>query len=370
MNYAMMIKPASGHCNLRCKYCFYMDECNNRTASTTGIMSNQDATNLVRIVLNQLTDDDTMHFAFQGGEPTLAGLDFFRTFVEAVHAHRLRKAVSFAIQTNGFTIDDAWANFFSKHHFLVGLSLDGPQHYHDSNRVDLNGRGTFQHILHAKNLFVKHGVSYNILTVLTDQIARHPQEIWNFLHKFDIQYIQFVPCLAELDGADPNRSSLSPMRFASFYTTLLPLWAKALYSGQYISIKFFDDLFNLVLNHNCTACGLTGRCTIQLIIEANGDVYPCDFYALDEWKLGNIYTAPLETLLHSSLGETFVERPRTTSLLCESCSFHNICGGGCPRMQRSMYLNDTVSMCGYKTFLENCRDEIDRIAQFLVHSKM
>ncbi len=365
MQYNIMIKPASGHCNLRCKYCFYIDECNLRDEYSMGMMTTHDATALVNQVLGQLAPSDAINFAFQGGEPTLAGLAYFEAFVAAVSAHPFAGTVSYALQTNGYVIDAQWAAFLHQHNFLVGLSLDGPAQYHDANRVNTQGEGTFAQIIKVKKLLDTHKVEYNILTVLTERAARHPKEYWNFIVKNKIQFIQFVPCLAELSGGSSGGSALSPARFASFYTALFPLWADELMRGHYISIKFFDDFYNLLLHRNCTACGFTGRCNIQLIVEADGGVYPCDFYVLDEWKLGNIYHDSLHRLQTGAKADAFLQRPRTGGTLCESCKYRNLCGGGCPRMKTAMYLDEAKNTCGYKAFLDNCHTQLDQVAGYL-----
>ncbi|MFI3169098.1 MAG: SPASM domain-containing protein [Faecalibacterium sp.] len=366
MQYSIMIKPASGHCNLRCKYCFYIDECNMRDEYSMGMMRPADAEILVDRVLDQLSPQDSITFAFQGGEPTLAGISYFESFTTAVKRHSFTGQVHYALQTNGFVIDKEWAIFLHQHNFLVGLSLDGPAQYHDANRVDIHGEGTHGQIIKVKRLFDTYKVEYNILTVLTERAARHPQEYWNFILKNKIRYIQFVPCLAELSGENANKSALTPQRFASFYSALFPLWAKELMQGNYISVKFFDDLFNLLLHRNCTACGFTGHCNIQLIVEANGSVYPCDFYVLDEWKLGNIYQDTLESLKSCDKGKAFLQRSRTDGLICKTCKYRNFCGGGCPRMEHAMHLTAEKTFCGYKSFLDQCYPLIDQVAQYLV----
>ncbi len=365
MQYSVMIKPASGHCNLRCKYCFYIDECNIRGEYSMGMMTPEDARKLVKQVLGQLSPSDSINFAFQGGEPTLAGLPYFEAFVAAVREHPFAGSVTYALQTNGYVIDTAWATFLHIHNFLVGLSIDGPAQYHDANRVNRKGEGTYTQIIKVKKLLDAHKVEYNVLTVLTERAARHPKEYWNFILKNKIQYIQFVPCLSELSGGDSGGSALSPARFASFYSALFPLWASELMQGHYVSVKFFDDFYNLLLKRNCTACGFTGRCNIQLIVEADGSVYPCDFYVLDEWKLGNIYTDSLNALRSCEKGNEFLQRPRTGGALCDACKYRNLCGGGCPRMKTSMYLDETKNLCGYKEFIDRNRDQIDAVARYL-----
>ncbi len=362
-HFSLMIKPASALCNMRCRYCFYADVSSLREVRSFGMMQPEVAEGIIARVYETLEDGDAVSFAFQGGEPTLAGLAYFEHFVAAVAQQTKKITVHYALQTNGLLLDDAWCAFLAKHNFLVGVSMDGAAAMHDENRIDAEGKGTFSRVMAAKNRLEKFGVEYNILWVLTNHHARYPQKVWNFLRAQNIKYVQFIPCLAELNATAPSAYALTPQRFASFYTQLFTLWVQAFDKGEYISVKFFDDVFNLLMKHSVTACGFTGQCQAQYVVEADGSVYPCDFYVLDEWRMGFLHETTPDVLAETDTVQRFLQRPRTDSALCQSCRYHNFCGGGCPRMKNSVYLAQEENFCGYRTFLDDCAAEIERVIQ-------
>lgn len=358
---SVMLKPASSLCNLRCRYCFYAKVSDSREIRSFGVMARDTAAKIIENIFSRLETGDAAHLAFQGGEPTLAGLDFFRFFVSEVERVRGKVEVSYALQTNGTLLDEDWCRFFKEHRFLIGLSLDAMQAIHDQNRVDASGKGTYGRILAAKTLLEKHGVEYNVLTVLTNALARHPQQVWSWLCRENIRYVQFIPCLGELDGG-ATRFSLSPERFASFYTQLFRLWSADLEKGRYRSVKLFDDLVNLLVDGSRNACGLTGQCMPQIVVEADGSVYPCDFYALDEYRVGNLAEEPVDAIYTKAAMAAFRARPTGALKLCESCPYASICGGGCPRMRREVCGAPDARSCGYQAFLAPCLSELRRIA--------
>lgn len=364
----ILIKPASSLCNMRCTYCFYADVSAHRNIRSYGIMSTETADRLVRNVFENLHDGDEITFSFQGGEPTLAGLDFFIGFVSAVEQFHRSVPYHFTIQTNGLLIDESWCRFLAEKKFLTGLSLDGDRQFHDVFRINERGGGTFERIMQTKKLLDRFHVEYNILTVLTNTLADSPRKVWNFIKHTGIRYIQFIPCLDDLEHSGRQSAALGPRQFASFYNVLFPLWKRDMEQGKYISVKFFDDLFNLLTRHIVSACGFTGICQPQLVVEADGSVYPCDFYVLDKWKTGNITTDSIGKLISCGTAKVFTERGRTTSELCKKCSYHSFCGGGCPRMKNSMYLNKKETYCGYRDFLESNAAEIEEAARFLTNA--
>ncbi len=364
--YHVLIKPASSLCNLRCKYCFYADISHVRDVKSYGLMSPAVAEKVIGNVFASLRDGDSVNLAFQGGEPTMAGLDFFRRFValvqEARQHHGASVQIQYALQTNGILLDEEWCIFLRENRFLVGLSLDGDAALHNQNRVDEKGKGSFSQVMNAKRLMDLHKVEYNILCVLTNHIARYPQKIWHFLKEQQIGYVQFIPCLSELEREDPSPYALTPERFASFYTELLRLWAEELRKGRFISVKLFDDILNLLLRRQVTACGFTGQCQRQIVVEADGSVFPCDFYAIDQWRLGNLAERTLEELLDNERAGAFLARPRAQREICRGCKWAKICGGGCPRMGDNMYVTPDGKACGYRDFLTRNADAINRVA--------
>jgi uncharacterized protein len=197
---SLLIKPAAGLCNIRCAYCFYRDLSESRANK---IMTRETAGTLIGRALDSGAEYIT--FAFQGGEPTLAGLDFFEYFVNSVNERNIKKIkINYAIQTNGIILNQDFANFFKKNNFLAGLSVDGTKDIHDFFRTDLNGGETFTKILKCADLFDRTGVDYNILTVVTAQVAKHIEKIYNFYKKRGFVYLQFITCLDPLDRKEPD----------------------------------------------------------------------------------------------------------------------------------------------------------------------
>ena len=272
---SLLIKPASSMCNMRCRYCFYADEAESRETASYGLMSEDTARRVLSAAASELKSGDCLSIAFQGGEPTLAGIDFFRSFFRMGDELLPGISLNWAFQTNGLVLDDAWCALLRERNVLVGLPVDGGAEIHNANRPDAAGKGTYARVHAAMECLRTHGVQFNILSVLTAGMARHPTAAWNWLKRERVDYVQFIPCLDRLEAETPSPYALTPARFQSFYRQLFPLWKKHLEEGGFVSVKFFDDLINLYLGGHATACGMTGRCAIQYVVEANGDVFPC-----------------------------------------------------------------------------------------------
>lgn len=358
---SVLIKPASSLCQLRCKYCFYANVSSLREVKSYGKMKLDTAQKLIDNVYKDLEDGDELSIAFQGGEPTLAGLKFFESFVAYLREQSKKVQVNFAIQTNGILINEKWCQFLKENHFLVGLSIDGNETYHNLYRVDDHQKGTYSRVLQAKELFDEYSIDYNVLCVLTNPLAKEAKKVFRFLLDHHIEYVQFIPCLNDLESTERNEYALTPKRFASFYKQLLHLWIQELEEGNYISIKLFDDVFNLLVNHQVNACGLTGHCGVQYVIEADGSVYPCDFYVLDEYRLGYIQEETLKELFNKENAMKFICSRQELPSYCLSCPYKALCGGGCKRMEDAMYVNKENNFCGYQTFLKDFLNNLEKI---------
>ena len=367
-NLNMMIKPTSSNCNLSCKYCFYHSLTESRKIKSYGYM---DIDLLEKIVKKGLAySNKTCTFAFQGGEPTLVGLNFYKKLIEFELKYNYKNLLIVnAIQTNGIKIDEKWAKFLSKNRFLVGISLDGPKEIHDTNRIDNQGKGTFKKVMEAINLLNKYKVEYNILTVVTSLVARHTNKVYNFFKQHSFRYLQFIPCLNPLNGEREEKSySLKPDRYAYFLKTLFDLWYDDISKGNIISIQYFDNLLGLLMGYKPEVCGMTGQCTCQFIIESNGGVYPCDFYVIDQWYLGNIKELKFDELLDSINSKRFVEVSKYISPECKSCKWFYLCKGGCRRW-REPFINKkprlNILCSAYQEFFEYAEDRLIKIANQL-----
>jgi len=312
--------------------------------------------------------DGFITFAFQGGEPTLRGLDFFKKFIELVNIYNTKNIkLNFAIQTNGMLVDSIWAEFFATNNFLVGLSLDGYKETNDINRVDPEGRATFKNIVTASQILSKHNVEYNILCVVTKPVAKHGVKIYNFFKSKGFRYIQFIPCLDAL-GKDKEKApfSLTANDYGRFLMNIFDLWYKDIVEGNYVSIRLFDNLINMIKGYPPESCDMKGECTKGTVIEADGSMYPCDFYVLDEWRMGNLMSENFEELLSKPKMDEFVEISRNINPECKECEYYMLCRGGCRRHKEKSPDSDALTnmFCqSYKMFYKHAIDKLKYIAQ-------
>ena len=285
-----MMKPASSNCNLRCKYCFYNDLSSHREMPSRGIMSQDTLRNILKKAFDFAGDDKVM-LSFQGGEPLLAGKEFFKTVHALIRELNVRKCpVYIGIQTNGTLIDDEWCGIFKRGGYLVGLSLDGDE-IADSLRIDANGEPTFQRVLAAAKLMQKHGVEFNILTVLTKQVAQRIDRIYAFFKKQGFRHLQFIPmlkplrldengkpiCACEYSTPFPSEEEnyvMSGEDYAYFLKKCFSLYLKDFVDGKYTSIRQFDNFVRLAHHEIPEQCGMDGHCCHQFVIEGDGEVYP------------------------------------------------------------------------------------------------
>lgn len=301
----VLIKPASSACNMTCAYCFYRDVASHRQEGFQGMLSPRLMEEVVAGAMEFA--EHSCSFLFQGGEPTLAGLDFYRQVVELVKKHEKPGVkVSYAIQTNAFRLDEEWCAFFKEHDFLVGVSLDGPAELHNLNRTDPAQNGTFNDVMRSVALLKKHGVTFNILCVLTGKNARSIERIYRFFRKQGLDHIQFIPCLEPL-GQERGRERyhLSVEEYGEFLIRVFDLWFQDLLSGQYVSIRHIDNWLQILLGGQPEACGMVGRCSIQFVVEGDGGVYPCDFYVLDELRLGTVGENSFAEMAQSAAARQF-----------------------------------------------------------------
>ena len=352
MHKSYLIKPASSLCNMNCKYCFYADVSSIREISNYGIMSEETVDCIIKQAL-EISDEIT--FAFQGGEPTMAGIDYFKKFVARVNFLKQNQKIHYSIQTNGLLINDEWIELFKSNHFLVGLSIDGYKNNHDSIRIQ-GYNGTFDRIMKTLKLLQNASIDYNVLTVLTNELAKHPKTLYEFYKKNHIKYVQIIPCLPEI-SQNNGKYSLTPKNYYLFFITLFKLWKKDLESGKYISISLFDQLVSIFSNKMPSMCGMLGKCQIQNIIEANGNVYPCDFYCVDEYLMGNVH----EMKMNEMVCKHFFNSEKRVCQLCGRCKFRKICNGNCKRMNVTYF---TKTYCGYQQFLEETYKDFYMITNF------
>lgn len=328
---SLLIKPASGMCNLRCRYCFYRELMSDSTTENT-VMTADTLEAAVRSAFE--TADRHVSFAFQGGEPLLAGLDFFREFIRLEERYA-RRGVSYehSIQTNGTLITPEWADFLGKNGFLIGVSVDGTEALHDSNRVDERGKGSFAAVKRGVRLLREAGAAVNALCVVTGALASQAERVYESLKSMGFEYLQFIPCMDPL-GQERGRMpySLSPSEYAQFLCELFELWYRDWASQRYVSVRQLDDCVHLLAGLPASSCAACGLCGEYIVVEADGSAYPCDFYVLEQTRTGNVNTDGFEAILSSGVQKSFISAGRVRPEECGSCAFSAACGnGGCRR---------------------------------------
>ena len=347
--FSMLIKPASSLCNLRCRYCFYCDVAENRDIPSYGVMNEETMNLLIDKTLAFFHEETTITFAFQGGEPTVAGLDYFKRFIRRVNLKKKNyHHICYSLQTNGTLLNDEWITLLRQNHFLVGVSLDSYQSQHDAMRPDAQGQGTFQRIMENIEKLKKAKVDFNILSVLTRQMAQHPKEVFDFYARNQLDYIQLIPCLPPLE-TDNDPYSLRPHDFFQFYDTFFECWLQELKKGHYISVTLFDNVIPLFAGVPAQQCGFMGFCSMQFVVESDGGIYPCDFYVLDQYKIGNIHEMEIDEIMKSQKAQSFLKEPHRTTPLCKTCRYYRLCRGQC-RRQNICYFDEEY--CGYQQFLK------------------
>ncbi len=359
--FTALVKPASSACNMRCRYCFYADEARSRAVANYGMMSLDTLECLVKKALTYAAGP--VSFAFQGGEPTLAGLDFYRALMEMEKKYNARRLpVANAIQTNGLLIDDEWAAFLRENRFLVGLSLDGYGALHDALRPDAAGDGTFARACRAAEVMAKREVDFNILCVVSGPVARHGEKVYRYFRKRHFDYLQFIPCLDPLDGA-PGEWSLSAEDYGRFLRETFALYYDDFMAGRPVSVRQFDNYVGMLLGRPPESCGMSGVCASYFTVEGDGSVYPCDFYVLDEWKMGNVREDSIEAMASSEAARRFVDVSRPINEKCAACRWLSLCRGGCRRNREPVSENALNQFCpAYQAFFEYAYEGLRRIA--------
>lgn len=327
---SILIKPASAVCNLDCAYCFYLDrEADPYKELPARRMTDETLERLVDSYLFYSYPNST--FAFQGGEPTLAGLPFFEKLVSLQqHYGRNGQNVSNSLQTNATLINDDWCRLFREYNFLLGVSLDGPQEIHDLYRFNKEGRGTWKRVMEGVETLKKNNVEFNILCVLNNANVRKPKELYRFFRGLGIENVQYIP-LAEFDkDGKPLPFTISAEEYGQFLVETFDLWWP---ERRKVRVRFFDNLAESLAGLKPGSCTLHELCDSYVVVEYNGDVYPCDFFVEKDWKLGNINLDSWAEIARKQKRYSFATKKTLAHPECQRCEFKSICHGGCPKFR-------------------------------------
>ncbi|QSO47489.1 anaerobic sulfatase maturase [Alicyclobacillus mengziensis] len=325
----VMWKTVSEDCNLACDYCYY-----SRVGGKIGPKITRIEPEVLEKFIREYMDicQGQASFAWQGGEPMLAGLEFFETVVslQAKYA-RPNTVVSNAIQTNATLMNEEWARFFKRYNFLVGVSLDGPKEVHDVRRVTRSGAGSFDRVMRGVEHLRHTGVDFNILTVIHEGNVNKARELMDFYEQENFRYVQFIPAMdfRAQETSKPPKYLITPEEYGQFLCDAFDIWYN---DGQpKTSVRFFDNMLSVYLHREAESCIHRKLCPTTLILEQNGDAYPCDFYISDNYKVGNVGVDSLTDILGNIVYEKFLSMKPTLPEKCVTCEFNRFCHGGCPR---------------------------------------
>lgn len=366
----ILMKPASGLCNMRCRYCFYADEMENRSQASYGVMQPETLENVIRKVLDFA--DGSCTIAFQGGEPTLAGLDFYRRCLELEDKYNRKNVkIEHALQTNGYLLDPQWCSFFAEHRFLIGLSVDGIKATHDAYRRDAEGKETYFHTLKAAALLKEAGAEFNVLTVVNGKTAPKIGRIYENYRKLGFRWQQYIACLDPVRERQGEQDySLTAGVYGRFLIDLFELWYLDLCKGQQPYIRQFENYVGILMGQIPESCEQRGVCSFHNVVEADGSVYPCDFYCMDEYRVGNLNEDSFEDLQKRLLESGFLQVSTEPEPQCAECSYFGICRGGCRRHREQVEklasdrgLGRNYFCQSYKMFFDACLPRLQEIAR-------
>lgn len=329
---SILVKPAGPDCNLGCTYCFYLEKAELFKKTSVHRMDDEVLETLIRQGLSQSGRE--ISFTWQGGEPTLAGLDFFKKVVMYERMYGQGKIVGNGLQTNGTKLTKEWAEFLASYDFLVGLSLDGPEHIHNHYRVTKGDKPTWDRVMESLELLQNHNVAVNAMCCITDYSSDYAEELYEFYKSVGLDWMQFIP-VVETDKENPNKAapfSLTAQKYAQFLKTLFDLWINDFENGEPTThIRNFDSLFYTYVDLPSPECTLLPECGVYPTVEHNGNVYSCDFFVENKWKLGNIKYASLIDMLNSKKQKQFGLMKRNLPQKCNGCKWYKHCFGGCTK---------------------------------------
>ncbi len=331
-SFHVMTKPIGPLCNLDCKYCFYLEKEALFPSDENFKMNDEVLETYVRKYI-QSQNTPEIQFAWQGGEPTLMGLDFFRKVTALQRQYANGRPVHNAFQTNGTNLDDEWCEFFAREKFLIGLSLDGPKHIHNRYRVDKGGAGSHERVMNALRTLKKWRVEFNTLTCVTRQSPDEAVEIYDFLKQQGVQFMQFIPIVERIDGLEGSAVtswSVSSEGFGDFLNAIFDEWIKADIGRIFVNI--FDVMLSAWSGMEPGLCTFARRCGQAVAMEHDGGVYSCDHYVYPSHFLGNIMDISLEEMIYSPAQVKFGnDKWDALPKVCRECDFLFACNGECPK---------------------------------------
>ena len=385
----LLAKPAGPACNLNCEYCFYLEKQALFGAGENYRMSDEV---LTAYITKYITSQPApvVEFVWQGGEPTLLGLEFFNKVIMIQKPFAGRKTITNSIQTNGTLLTDEWCKFLKDNNFLVGISLDGPETIHDRYRRRRDGAGSFADVMRGLKLLQKHGVNYNVMAGVARETAQQPRTVYNFFKNEGVEFIQFTPIVERLPNACSKQYGLRlaspavpgdceqhagvtpwsvvPEEYGDFLIDIYEEWVHR--DVGTIFVMNFEWALNAWIGNPSPVCIHAHQCGRSLVIEHNGDVYSCDHYVYPQYRLGNIITGDLPAMVEKSLSlGCGIAKETALPRSCRECDVLAACRGGCPKHRfalSSVYEPGLQYLCaGYKTFFVHIRKYLQVMTQLL-----
>jgi uncharacterized protein len=300
-------------------------------------------------------------FCWQGGEPTLAGLDFYRDAVKYQELFSVSgQIVKNNFQTNCILINEEWAKFLARYNFLVGVSFDGPPNLHNFYRQNHEGRDTYKHVLKGIDFLQRYSVDFNILVLLNNLNIRNPKKLYRFLLKQGFRFIQFIPCVERnKNTGEITNFSITPEQYGQFLCEIFDEWT--INEVPQVYIRDFDEILISYVTGNTPSCVFSKECGSYVVIEYNGDVYPCDFFVEPYWYLGNIADEQIETMVKGKKFSEFKSKKRKLMNKCCDCNWFNLCNGGCLKHWLQLGLDHNYFCSAYKTFFEYSKQKFTNL---------
>lgn len=379
----VMLKPAGAHCNLACKYCYYLEKNKLYPTAQRHLMSDEMLEQFTREYIEAQTMNQVL-FTWHGGEPLLRSIDFYRKALSLQQKYAGGRRIDNVIQTNGTLLTDEWCEFFAQNHWLVGISIDGPQPYHDHYRLTAAGKPSWQKVMQGIKLLKKHGVEWNAMAVVNADNANHPLEFYRFFKENGCQFLQFTPIverltrhedgrtlasLADKDEISLSEASVAPEQWGYFLSAIFDEWVRK--DVGKIFVEIFDCTLANWMGISPGICAYSKECGHAGVMEHNGDVYSCDHFVFPEYKLGNIRDHSLIDMLYGEQQQEF-SRLKHSSLprQCKECDMEFACHGECPknRFMKDKYGDSGLNyLCpGYYHYYQHVAPYMDYMKQELM----
>lgn len=382
----VMLKPAGAHCNLACKYCYYLEKNKLYPTAQRHLMSDEILEQFTREYIEAQTMNQVL-FTWHGGEPLLRSIDFYRKALSLQQKYARGRRIDNVIQTNGTLLTDEWCEFFAQNHWLVGISIDGPQPYHDHYRLTAAGKPSWKKVMQGIKLLKKHGVEWNAMAVVNAYNANHPLEFYRFFKENGCQFLQFTPIverltrhedgrtlasLADKDEISLSEASVAPEQWGYFLCAIFDEWVRK--DVGKIFVEIFDCTLANWMGISPGICAYSKECGHAGVMEHNGDVYSCDHFVFPEYKLGNIRDHSLIDMLYGEQQQEF-SRLKHSSLprQCKVCDMEFACHGECPknRFMKDKYGDSGLNyLCpGYYHYYQHVAPYMDYMKQDLMSQR-